>query len=193
MVRDRRPFRLAGAAAALALVLPATAAAQGARPDFTGSYVFVQKRSDDLKEAIARAVGPDHTVGSKKSEQVRVWIRSWLEGATSDRDQQVLTIEQTDTEFKSGMGEEVNIYYFGREATSMGPGGGNLKVTVAWKGDQLVTEERQMKGKGRITSVYTLLPDGKTLLVAWRLEHDSLLQPLDVRMAFERQPRPGAQ
>ena len=63
------------------------------------------------------------------------------------------------------------------------------RVTVAWKDDQIVTEEREAKGKGRITAVYTLLPDGKTLLVAWRLEHDSLLQPLEVRLAFERAVR----
>jgi hypothetical protein len=30
------------------------------------------------------------------------------------------------------------------------------------------------------------VPDGKTVLVAWRLEHESLLQPLDVRLVFER-------
>jgi hypothetical protein len=191
MVKDRRPFRLASGALALALALPVGAPAQDKKPDFTGSYVFVPKRSDDLKEAIARAVGPDYTVGSKKSEQARVWIKSWLEGVTSERESRVLTIEHTEEAFKSGLGDEVNIYYFGREATSMGPAGGNLKVTVAWKGDQVITEERQTKGKGHITSVYTLLPDGKTLLVAWRLEHESLLQPLDVRMAFERQARGG--
>lgn len=174
---------------ALALLAPAGSQAQTQKPNFTGSYVFVQKRSDDLKQAIAKAVGPDYTVGSKKSEQARVWIKSWLESTTSDPDNRILTIEHTPTEFKSGMGEEVNIYYFGREATSMGPGGGSNKVTVAWRDDQIVTEERQAKGKGQITAVYTLVPDGKTLLVAWRLEHESLLAPLDVRLAFEKTAR----
>lgn len=156
------------------------------KPDFSGSYAFVAKRSDDLREAIDRAVGPDYTVGSRKSEQARVWIKSWLEGLTGDPDNSILTIEQTPAEFKSGLGDEVNIYYFGREATSMGPGGGSNKVTIAWKGEQLVTEERQAKGDGRITAIYTLVPDGKTLLVAWRLEHETLREPLDVRLAFER-------
>ena len=89
-------------------------------------------------------------------------------------------------EFKSGMGDEVNIYYFGRVATSRGPDGGNLKVSVAWQGDQLVTDERQAKGKGRITAVYSLLPGGKSLVLAWRLEHESMKMPLEVRMAFDR-------
>lgn len=186
MARTKRAFTLAAFALALALMFPAIPRAQASKPDFTGSYVFVQKRSDDLKEAIGRAVGPDFTVGNKKSEQARVWIKSWLESTTSDPDKRILTIEHTATAFKSGMGDEVNNYYFGREATSEGPGGGSNKVTVTWKGDQIVTEEKQAKGKGQITAVYTLVPDGKTLLVAWRLEHESLLQPLDVRLAFER-------
>ena len=171
---------------ALALLAPAGSQAQGQKPNFTGTWAFVQKRSDNLQEAIAKAVGPEYTVGNKKSEQARVWIRSWLESTTSDPAKRTLTIEHTPTEFKSGMGEELNIYYFGREATSMGPGGGNLKVSVTWKDNQIVTEEREAKGKGVITAVYTLVPDGKTLLVAWRLEHESLLAPLDVRMAFEK-------
>ena len=188
MPRNRTTLALA-ASALLVFLRPAPAPAQGGKPDFSGTYGFVQKRSDNLPQAIAKAVGPDYTVGSKKSEQARVWIRSWLEGITSDPEKRILTIEHAATEFKSGTGDEVNIYYFGREATSSGPAAGKLKVTVDWKGDQLITHERQTKGKGTITAVYTLLPDAKTLLVAWRLEHESLLEPLDVRLAFERTPR----
>jgi hypothetical protein len=162
------------------------AATSGAQPNFAGTYAFVQKRSDDLKEAIGKAVGPDYTQNNKKSEQARVWIHGWLEGIAADPDKRVLTIEHTPTVFSSGLGEEVNRYYFGREATSVGPAGGRNKVTVAWKGEQVVTTERQEKGKGTITAVYTLQPDKKSLLVVWRMEHDSLLQPLEVRLAFER-------
>jgi hypothetical protein len=164
------------------------AASAGGGPDFTGTWTFNPKKSDDLREKIAAAVGPSHTVGAKKSEQVRVWIRSWLEGVVEDPEKGILTIDQTPTEFKSGIGDEVNIYYFGREATSHGPGGGNLKVTVAWQGDQIVTDERQTKGKGRIKAVYTLEPGGRSLQVDWHLEHDSMKQPLDVRLAFDRAP-----
>ena len=46
---------------ALGLLLPVALAAQGQKPDFSGSYAFVQKRSDDLKEAVARSVGPQFT------------------------------------------------------------------------------------------------------------------------------------
>jgi hypothetical protein len=181
---------LAGGLWAQTPAQPAPAApSAGAKPNLTGTYAFVQKRSDDLREAIGRAVGPDYTLNNKKSEQARVWIHSWLEGIAADQDRLVLTIEHTPTFFASGLGEEVNRYYFGREATSTGPAGGRNKVTVAWKDEQVVTTERQEKGKGTITAVYTLQPDTKTLLVVWRMEHDSLQQPLEVRLTFERLAR----
>jgi hypothetical protein len=170
----------------LATLVPALAPAAEGKPDFSGSWIFVRQRSDDLSQKIAESVGPASTVGSKKSEQVRVWIRSWLGGLSEDPHNRLLTIEQTPAQFKSGIGDGLNVYYFGREATSQGPGGGNLKVTVAWQGSQIVTEERQAKGKGRIRAVYTLQPGGRSLQVDWRLEHDSMKQPLQVRLAFER-------
>jgi hypothetical protein len=185
----RKKTTVALAAFALALLLPPAASTAQGKPDFTGTWSFVQQRSDDLPQKIATAAGPDYTVGNKKSEQARVWIRSWLEGMADDPEKRILTIEQTATEFKSGMGDEVNIYYFGREATGSGPGGGKLKVTVAWQGEQIVTEEKQPKGKGRIRAVYTLEPGGKSLQVDWRLEHDSMKQPLDVRLVFDRVAR----
>jgi hypothetical protein len=175
-------------ATALAILVPALAAAADGRPNFTGTYTFVAQKSDNLQAKIAAAVGPDYTIGSKKSEQARVWIRSWLEGVTENPEKRILTIDHTATEFHSGMGDEVNIYYFGREATSEGPGGGNLKVKVAWQGEQIVTEEKEAKDKGRITAVYSLQPGGKSLLVDWKLEHGSMQQPLAVRLAFDRTP-----
>ena len=190
MPRHAKPSSLVPALALLlAFLLPSIARPAEGKPDLSGTWTFVRQRSDDLSEKIAESVGPASTVGSKKSEQVRVWIRSWLEGLSEDPRNRVLTIVQTPTEFKSGIGDEVNIYYFGREATSQGPGGGNLKVTVAWQGSQIVTEERQTKGKGRIKAVYTLQPGGRSLQVDWRLEHDSMKQPLDVRLAFDRTDR----
>lgn len=187
--------RLCLAAAALVAALaPAALLAQAAqpapaaagKPDFTGTYAFDQKRSDDLREAIGRAVGPGSTLNNKKSEQARVWIHDWLESVVSDPEKKVLTIEHNAQVFSSGLGEEVSRYYFGREATSRGPAGGHNKVTVAWNGDQVVTQEKQEKGKGSITATYSLSPDKKTLVVSWRLEHESMPQPLEVKLAFER-------
>jgi hypothetical protein len=186
MIRQRLTLTGSALLMSLASVLPARAAGAGGRPSFSGTYVFVPQRSDDLEAKVAAAVGPDSTVGRNESEPARVWIRSWLGGLTRDQAKRILTIEHTASEFKSDTGDEVDIYYFGREATSRGPVGGNLKVTVVWRGDQIVTEEKEVKGKGRITAVYTLQPGGKALHVDWRLEHGSLRRPLEVRLAFDR-------
>ena len=177
---------LAPAALLAQAAQPATPAA--GKPDFSGTYAFDQKHSDDLREAIGRAVGPGSTLNNKKSEQARVWIHDWLESIVSDPDKKALTIEHDAQVFSSGLGDEVNRYYFGREATSRGPAGGLNKVTVAWNGDQIVTQEKQdkEKGKGSITAIYSLAADRKTLVVSWRMEHESLPQPLEVKLAFER-------
>jgi hypothetical protein len=155
------------------------------RPDFSGVWVFNEARSDDLRQLVEEAVGPGYTQGDAKREVVRVWIRKWLLGVLDDPDSRYLTIEQSARDFKTGLGDEVSIYYFGREASSTGPGGGTLKVTVAWKGSQLLTEERSEDG-GRIASLYTMLPGGDTLIVAYLLEHKTLPKALEARMFFDR-------
>jgi hypothetical protein len=185
MLRDRTALHALLLTLPLALAGPATAADH---PDMSGRWAFNRQRSDDIREKIYESVGSDYTSGDIKKDAVRVFIHNWLVGAIERPDSTILTIEQTASEFKSGLGDEVSIYYFGREATSRGPAGGMLKVNVRWQGEQLVTEEKPTKGGGQITAVYTLLPGGKTLLLAWRLEHPSIKAPLDVRMAFDRMP-----
>jgi len=157
------------------------------KPDFTGVYEFNPERSDDLRRIVAESLGPDYTTGDVKKDVIRVWIRRWLMGVLDDPESRYLTVEQTARDFKSGLGDEVSIYYFGREASSSGPGREPLKVTVSWKGDQIVTEEKSGDG-GQIVALYTLLPGNQTLIVAYLLEHKSLRQPLQARMLFDRVP-----
>jgi hypothetical protein len=156
-----------------------------ARPDFSGVWVFNPGRSDDLRQVVEEAAGPSFTRGDARQEVVRVWIRKWLLGVLEDPTSRYLTIEQSARDFKAGVGDEISIYYFGREASSRGPAGGTLKVTVAWMGSQLLTEERSADD-GRIASLYTLLPGNDTLIVAYRLEHRTLKKPLEARMVFDR-------
>jgi hypothetical protein len=155
------------------------------QPDFSGVWVFNEKRSDDLRAKVEEAVGPEASQGDIKRDIVRIWIRQWLLSVLEDPESRYLTVEQSEKDFKSGLGDEVAIYYFGRVASSRGPAGGTLRVRVRWEGSQLITEEASNDG-GRITAVYTLLPPGDTLLIGYRLEHKSLKKPLEVAMFFDR-------
>ena len=176
--------RLLALSALLGIVVPTSALEAQEPPDFSGVWEFNEKRSSDLRSKIEEAVGPDATTGDVKKDLVRVWIRRWLLGVIDDPDSRYLTVEQTDRDFKTGLGDEISIYYFGREASSRGPLGGTLKVSVKWEGTQLRLEEKAKDG--HITALYTLLPPGDTLLVAYRLEHKTLIEPLEVSMFFQR-------
>lgn len=170
------------------MVVPAVSApAPETGPDLSGTWQFVQRRSDDVKEKVLASVGPDATSGDIRKDAPRLWIRNWLLGVGEKPDAGTLTIEQTPTEFRSGTGGDLRVYYFGRESTRQGEGGGPLrKATVRWEGSRLVVEERAEKGSGRIREVYSLEPGGRMLLVEWHLEHKALRQPLDLRLAFEK-------
>jgi hypothetical protein len=185
-MRDTTLARLAALAAAAILVAPAARAA-GERPDFSGTWVFVQQRSDDLREKIDDAVGPASTSGDIKKDSARVWIRSWLVGITEKPDAGILTIEQTPAEFRSGTGDDIRIYSFERARTRQGDGGVLRKATVRWEGDKVVVEERAEKGSGYVREVYTLEPGGRDLVVDWSLEHKSLRHPLVLRLTFQKQ------
>lgn len=185
-MRDKTPLRLAAVVAATALLVPAALPAADAKPDFNGTWKFVQKRSDDLREKILASAGPAYTQGDVKKDTPRVWIRSWLLGITEKPDAGVLTVEQSPTEFRSGTGDDLRLYYFNRESARQGEGGGLRRASVRWQGQQIVVEERAEKGSGRITEVYTLEPGGKTLVVDWTLEHKSLQQPLVLKLVFEK-------
>jgi hypothetical protein len=183
------PLRTWGRPAGLALALALAAAplpAQEGVPNLSGVWRFNPQRSDDVREKIFDATGGDYTQGGSKAEVVRVFIHNWLMGAVEHPDEVRLTIEQNEKTFKSGIGDEISIYYFGREATSRGPAGGNLKVTVRAEGGQVITQEKQEKGGGEIDAVYSMLPGGKGLVLAWRLEHSSLRKPLEVHMVFDK-------
>jgi len=167
------------------LIGPGLVSAADGHPDFNGVWIFNAGRSDDLRALVDEAVGPAATQGDIKKDIVRIWIRDWLLSVLEDPESAYLTIEQTERDFKTGLGDEVAIYYFGREAASRGPLGGMLTATIKWQGDQLLLERKAEKD-GKITALYTLMPDRKSLIVAYLLEHKTLKKPLEARMIFDR-------
>lgn len=180
-----KPFaRVLALGALVGLILPSILAAADAKPDFNGVWLFNAERSDDLRALVDEAVGPAATQGDIKKDIVRIWIRDWLLSVLEDPESAYLTIEQTEKDFKTGLGDEVAIFYFGRESASRGPLGGMLKATIKWQGDQLLLEKKAEKG-GKITAMYTLMPGGKGLIVAYLLEQKTLKKPLEARMIFE--------
>ncbi len=185
MVRLTTFSQVLALGALLGLLAPGVAAAAAGKPDFNGVWVFNEGRSDDLRALVEEAAGPESTTGDIKKDIVRIWIRQWLLSVLEDPESAYLTVEQSEKDFKTGLGDEVAIYYFGREASSRGPLGGTLKASIQWQGDQLLLERRSEDG-GRIAALYTLLPGGKSLIVAYRLEHKRLKKPLQVRMIFDR-------
>jgi len=169
----------------LGLFIPGVVSAADGQTDFSGVWLFNPERSDDLRALVDEAVGSAATQGDIKKDIVRVWIRQWLLSVLEDPESAYLTVEQTERDFKTGLADEVAIYYFGREAASRGPLGGTLKTTIKWQGEQLLLEKKAEKG-GRIAALYTLMPGGQNLIVAYLLEHKTLKKPLEARMIFDR-------
>ena len=177
--------RVLALGALLGLFVPGVVSAAEGPTDFNGVWLFNQERSDDLRAVVDDAVGPDATQGDIKNDIVRIWIRQWL--LERPRGSRVgVPDRRADRQgLQDRPGDEVAIYYFGREAASRGPLGGTLKATVKWQGEQLLLEKKSEDG-GRIAALYTLMPGGKNLIVAYLLEHKTLKKPLEARMIFDR-------
>lgn len=178
--------RSATVVVACAALVSAAAAPAVAAPALSGTWTLVPKASSDVREQIVASLGSNYTSGDIREDSPRVWIRNYLMAqAEKPAEAWVLTIEQTAAEFKTGVGDDVRIYYFGRESKRQGPGGGMRKATVRVEGERIVVDEKAEKGSGHIVETYELQPDGR-LKVTWRLEHKSMRQPLELTLAFQK-------
>jgi len=168
-------------------------------PDLSGSWRLNLERSDDVKALIAEAAGSPYVAGggsdkllprgNEASEVERLEMRQWLVATAERARAEPLVIEQTARELKAGFGDDVRIFYFGREATSQDARGVKRKTRMSWKGEQLLIEETG-DDKLRLTHLYTLLPGGENLIVAYHLAGGELKKPLDLRLIFDRIPKP---
>ncbi len=156
-----------------------------AETDLSGRWEFQPPQSDNVHDKIVASLGSASSQGDIRKDSPRLWIRSWLLRQADQPGPLVLTIEQNAKEFKSGLGDEIRTYYFGRESSRQGPGGVLRKATVSWVGERLLVDEKAAKGSGHVVEVYQRQADG-SLLVTWRLEHDALIQPLELKLVFRK-------
>lgn len=182
---QKRRFQMARALTALGLLVCATPVA-AALPDLSGNWAFVPKRSDDVRGKIIDAAGIGYTQGDVRKGAPRAWIHDWLLAQAEQPGVRVLTIEQSPAEFKTGVADDLRLYYFVRATKRQGPEGSLRGASVRWRGEQVVVQERADKGSGRLEEVYTLQPDGRTLVVDFRLEHKALRQALELKLVFEK-------
>jgi hypothetical protein len=194
------PHRLSGAVTALvgALAFGLASPAPAATPNLSGSWRLNPQRSDDAAAAIAEASGSEYMAGTRRevrvlptgkerSEVERLAMREWLIATAERARTEPLVIEQDAREVKLLLGDLVRIFYFGREASSQDARGVRRKTRMSWKGEQLLIEETG-EDKLKMTHLYTLLPDGQSLIAAFHLEGGELKKPLDLKLLFDRIP-----
>jgi hypothetical protein len=182
-----------GLLAAAALAQPPSPAGT---PDLSGHWRLNLRRSNDIEKALAESAGSEDVAGggahehllprgNEASEVDRLALRKWLAATVERARTEPLVIEQSERELKAGIGDDVRIFYFGREATSQDARGVRRKTQMRWEGSQLVIEETGEDGM-KLAHMYTLLPDGKNLIVAYRITGPQLHKPLDLRLVFDR-------
>jgi hypothetical protein len=185
-MRTRFARLLVATAVGTLLVFQWAEARAAEQPGLAGFWKLNAGQSDDLRAAVAAAAGPAHTQKGSKEEVDRVLVRSLLLEAATRPDAEALQIELTSETFKTGVGSNVRVYYFGRVHARQGQAGDLRKATVNWDGAQIRTEE---KGKdSRLEEVYSLLPETGQLRVTLRVETKLFKKPLEARVVFDRVP-----
>lgn len=187
---------LAALTLAAAVPVGASAAPQATQTDFSGYWRFDPARSDDIRAKIEEVAGPAQMRGDSRfriiargggaDEVDRVELRAWMLELAGNPERELLEIEHSAREFVTGFGDNARRYYFSRKSTRQTETGEILKASIR-EGDepgQLVIEEEG--DDSHIWEVYTLLPDGQTLIVALRWENDRLEGAVDVRLVLER-------
>jgi hypothetical protein len=175
------------------------AAAQAApapqdRPDLTGEWALDVKASDDVQAKVEAAAGPGYVKGSErairvlptgneKSEVERLELRDLLLGLIGSLD--AMEITQSARDVKLARGDDVGIFYFDREHVRVGLHGRKLRCRTTWKGPQLVIDQSG-DDKAHVIQLLTLLPEGKRLILAVRIEHARLREPLELKLVYDR-------
>jgi hypothetical protein len=168
------------------------------RPDLTGEWALDRKASDDVQAKTEAAAGPGYVKGSEratrvlptgneKSEVERLELRDLLLGLIGSLD--AMEIAQSARDVKLVRGDDVGIFYFDREHVRVGLHGRKLRCRTTWKGPQLVIDQSG-DDKAHVVQLLTLLPEGKRLIVAIRIEYARLREPLELKLVYDRAGKP---
>jgi hypothetical protein len=185
------------AAVVVAVVWMGAAAARAAAPpDLSGKWLLDPKRSDDVKARIDAAVGPGQVKSggatgltilpesNTRSEVERVELREWMLGVARQLDR--IEIEQTAGELKLYRGDDVRVFYFGRESTRQSPQGIKMKSRARLEAGQVVLDQEGEK-KTRVHETYASGSAAGTLVHTLRFENKLLKQPLEVRLFYVKE------
>lgn len=201
---DRKRGRAAAAVFLALVTVLASDVSVGAQqnPDLSGTWRLDPKASDDIQAKVEAAAGPDRSAGggSDKSkftilprgggstEVDRIQLRRYLLEQVAGYED--LEIEQDAREIRLARGNDtLRLFAFDRERTRESDVGGRTKARARWDGPQLVIEEEGEDAK--LVEAFTLVPDGKRLTHAIRLEAKSLQAPLELRLMYNRvEPEP---
>ena len=169
-------------------------------PDFSGSWTINRSLSDDAAARVAEVAGPDDVASpatfggwsflprsSYGRDVDRVSLRQLLLDSVATLDH--LEIEQSKDGIKVMQGEEgVRRFYVKRESTGEALDGGKLTRRMSFEGEQLKLES--VNGKKRAIELLTLVPTRSQLIHAIHYENDLLKKPLEVKLVYDRAPKP---
>ena len=185
--------RSAGVILAVLILAGGTAARGADAPDLGGVWKLDPKRSDDIRAKIDAAAGPAQVKGggasgltilpegNTRSEVERVEMREWMMGIAEQLGR--LEIQQTANEIKLYLGDNVRIFYLGREHVRQDGQGRKLRCRARMEGDRLVLEEIGDRGM-KMREAFTPVPANGWLVHALRFENKLLKQPLELRLVY---------
>ena len=179
--------------APILLLLAGPAFSADAVPNFSGHWRFDPQKSDNAVAKIDEVAGSAQVKGVGRSQLIasltawkevdRVHLREFMLERVKEFDE--VEIEQSAAEFKVvDATQGVAIYYLGRDHVREDALGQKLKCHTAWRGGELVIEQKGEKTKS--VQTFTMTPGGEQMTQVIRFESGLLKQPLELRRVYDR-------
>ena len=163
------------------------------KPDFTGTWTFAQQKSDYLPGQDRGCRGARlHASATRSPSRSEPGSGDGSRGSGRTREKRILTIEHTPKEFKSG-GRRRGQHLLLRARFDESRARGAATSRSRSPGRATRSSPRRSRRRGRVVIPRRVHPPARRPVSRpwwrWRLEHDSMKQPLEVRLAFDRAPQ----